>query len=70
MLSDMDGDGKMNVHEFSVACKLINLKLRGFNLPKTLPPTLKQTACTTPGSTPATPLASGMCFPNFVIKLF
>ncbi|RXG67148.1 Intersectin-1 [Armadillidium vulgare] len=42
MLSDLDGDGKMNQNEFSIACKLINLKLRGFNIPQTLPPSLKQ----------------------------
>ena len=39
-LADTDADGKMNVNEFSIACKLINLKLRGFEVPKTLPPTL------------------------------
>ncbi|XP_071543657.1 uncharacterized protein [Panulirus ornatus] len=44
-LSDVDGDGKMDLHEFSIACKLINLKLRGFNLPQTLPASLKQSAC-------------------------
>lgn len=32
----------MNIHEFSIACKLINLKLRGFEIPKTLPPILVQ----------------------------
>ncbi|KAK8720324.1 hypothetical protein OTU49_013413, partial [Cherax quadricarinatus] len=53
-LSDIDGDGKMNLHEFSIACKLINLKLRGFNLPQALPPSLKQTACGS--STGAPPL--------------
>lgn len=37
-LSDMNGDGKMDFNEFSVACKLINLKLKGMELPKTLPP--------------------------------
>ena len=36
----MNGDGKMDVNEFSVACKLINLKLKGIELPKTLPPQL------------------------------
>nr|UGW01545.1 epidermal growth factor receptor [Eriocheir sinensis] len=44
-LSDVDGDGKMDLHEFSIACKLINLKLRGFTLPPTLPASLKQSAC-------------------------
>ncbi|OAD53884.1 Intersectin-2, partial [Eufriesea mexicana] len=41
-LSDTDADGKMDINEFSIACKLINLKLRGFVLPTTLPPTLVQ----------------------------
>nr|CAD7202293.1 unnamed protein product [Timema douglasi] len=41
-LSDTDADGKMNINEFSIACKLINLKLRNFELPKTLPPSLLQ----------------------------
>lgn len=30
----------MNIDEFSIACKLINLKLRGFDIPQVLPPTL------------------------------
>lgn len=40
-LSDTDADGKMDINEFSIACKLINLKLRGFQIPPTLPPVLK-----------------------------
>ena len=39
-LSDTDSDGKMNINEFSIACKLINLKLRGFEVPSSLPPSL------------------------------
>lgn len=41
-LSDTDSDGKMDINEFSIACKLINLKLRGFEIPKVLPPVLIQ----------------------------
>ncbi|XP_012284787.1 intersectin-2 isoform X2 [Orussus abietinus] len=41
-LSDTNADGKMDLNEFSIACKLINLKLRGFEIPKTLPPSLVQ----------------------------
>ncbi|XP_043468951.1 intersectin-1 isoform X3 [Leptopilina heterotoma] len=41
-LSDTDSDGKMDINEFSIACKLINLKLRGFAIPSTLPPILVQ----------------------------
>ena len=43
-LADMNGDGKMDVNEFSVACKLINLKLKGMELPKSLPPQVGQIA--------------------------
>ncbi|XP_017082491.1 intersectin-2 isoform X3 [Drosophila eugracilis] len=39
-LADTDSDGKMNINEFSIACKLINLKLRGMEVPKALPPSL------------------------------
>lgn len=39
-MADTDSDGKMNIAEFSIACKLINLKLRGFEVPPCLPPTL------------------------------
>lgn len=39
-LADTDSDGKMNINEFSIACKLINLKLHGMEVPKKLPPTL------------------------------
>lgn len=52
-LSDVDGDGKMDLHEFSIACKLINLKLRGFTLPPTLPASLKQSACVGVGAAQA-----------------
>ena len=39
-LADTDADGKMNLIEFSIACKLISLKLRNVEVPKQLPPTL------------------------------
>lgn len=39
-LADTDADGKMDINEFSIACKLINLKLRGYEVPKGLPPSL------------------------------
>lgn len=39
-LADTDADGKMDINEFSIACKLINLKLRGYEVPKMVPPTL------------------------------
>ncbi|XP_030380482.1 intersectin-1 isoform X2 [Scaptodrosophila lebanonensis] len=50
-LADTDSDGKMNINEFSIACKLINLKLRGLEVPKALPPTLIA-SLTAPGQTP------------------
>lgn len=39
-LADTDADGKMNLIEFSIACKLISSKLRNVEVPKLLPPTL------------------------------
>ena len=49
-LADINGDGKLDLYEFSIACKLINLKLRGLNLPPSLPPQLKQSACNAPSA--------------------
>merc|ERR1711978_78084 len=39
-LADVNGDGQMDVNEFSIACKLITMKLKNVELPKTLPPSL------------------------------
>merc|ERR1711981_543264 len=39
-LADMNGDGQMDFNEFSIACKLITNKLKGMELPKTLPPSM------------------------------
>ncbi|CAK6976759.1 intersectin-1 [Scomber scombrus] len=41
-LADMNSDGRMDIHEFSIAMKLIKLKLQGHPLPSTLPPSMKQ----------------------------
>ncbi|XP_022081647.1 intersectin-1-like isoform X2 [Acanthaster planci] len=41
-LADMNGDGKMDKQEFSIAMYLIKRKLQGTELPSTLPPSLKQ----------------------------
>lgn len=38
----MNNDGHMDIHEFSIAMKLIKLKLQGHPLPPTLPPSMKQ----------------------------
>uniref|UniRef100_H3AJ45 Uncharacterized protein n=1 Tax=Latimeria chalumnae TaxID=7897 RepID=H3AJ45_LATCH len=56
-LADMNNDGKMDQHEFSIAMKLIKLKLQGHQLPPALPPIMKQ-------SPVAIPAASG--FDTFV----
>lgn len=39
-LADTDSDGRMNIVEFTIACKLISLKLRGLDLPKVIPSNL------------------------------
>ncbi|KAM4771591.1 intersectin-2 [Rhinophrynus dorsalis] len=41
-LSDLNKDGKMDQLEFSIAMKLIKLKLQGQSLPMVLPPVMKQ----------------------------
>ena len=38
----MDKDGRMTLQEFTIAVHLIESKLRGLDIPKMLPPTLKQ----------------------------
>lgn len=38
----MNSDGRMDIHEFSIAMKLIKLKLQGHPLPPSLPPSMKQ----------------------------
>ncbi|EDS32727.1 dynamin-associated protein [Culex quinquefasciatus] len=58
-LADTDSDGKMTLGEFSIACKLINLKLRGFEVPKTLPPTLIA-SLTAVGGTPTLTPTTGL----------
>ncbi|KAI1299300.1 Intersectin-2 [Halotydeus destructor] len=40
-LADVDADGKMDINEFSIAFHLIALKLRGIEVPPTLPPNLR-----------------------------
>uniref|UniRef100_A0A8C0E5I4 Intersectin-1 n=1 Tax=Balaenoptera musculus TaxID=9771 RepID=A0A8C0E5I4_BALMU len=41
-LADMNNDGRMDPVEFSIAMKLIKLKLQGYQLPAALPPVMKQ----------------------------
>ncbi|XP_077351617.1 intersectin-1 isoform X3 [Festucalex cinctus] len=47
-LADMNSDGRMDIHEFSIAMKLIKLKLQGHPLPPALPPSMKQTPLSLP----------------------
>ncbi|XP_009576513.1 PREDICTED: intersectin-2-like, partial [Fulmarus glacialis] len=47
-LSDLNKDGKMDQQEFSIAMKLIKLKLQGQHLPAILPPVMKQTPVFSP----------------------
>ncbi|KAL0858600.1 hypothetical protein ABMA27_012437 [Loxostege sticticalis] len=49
-LADTNADGKLDLKEFSIACKIINLKLHGIEIPKTLPPSLL--ASLSPGGPP------------------
>ncbi|XP_022830406.1 intersectin-2 [Spodoptera litura] len=39
-LADTNADGKLDLREFSIACKIINLKLHNIEIPKVLPPSL------------------------------
>ncbi|XP_070606479.1 intersectin-1 isoform X3 [Erythrolamprus reginae] len=41
-LADMNNDGRMDQLEFSIAMKLIKLKLQGYQLPSALPPIMNQ----------------------------
>lgn len=51
-LADMNNDGKMDMHEFSIAMKLIKLKLQGHPLPPSLPPSMKQQPLSIPPQPP------------------
>lgn len=48
-LSDRDGDGKLDINEFAIAMHLIELKIKGFDIPKTLPPAMVMPAAIIPG---------------------
>ncbi|XP_072218107.1 intersectin-2a isoform X2 [Leuresthes tenuis] len=67
-LADIDSDGKMDRLEFSIAMKLIKLKLQGRNLPSALPIIMKQplasnSSSTTPSSARFGPPVSGFSSP-------
>uniref|UniRef100_A0A7N5ZU20 Intersectin 1 (SH3 domain protein) n=1 Tax=Anabas testudineus TaxID=64144 RepID=A0A7N5ZU20_ANATE len=55
-LADMNNDGRMDIHEFSIAMKLIKLKLQGHPLPPTLPPSMKQPPLPLPPQSSVPPL--------------
>ncbi|XP_035760656.1 intersectin-1 [Neolamprologus brichardi] len=62
-LADMNSDGRMDIHEFSIAMKLIKLKLQGHPLPPSLPPSMKQPPLPLPpqtgfGMPPMAPIAT------------
>ncbi|KAA0710802.1 Intersectin-2 EH domain and SH3 domain regulator of endocytosis 2 [Triplophysa tibetana] len=57
-LADMNKDGKMDRLEFSIAMKLIKMKLQGQNLPTALPIIMKQPPVPAP-TMPVTPLGMG-----------
>lgn len=69
-LADMDSDGKMDRLEFSIAMKLIKLKLQGRNLPSSLPIIMKQSPVCNSASTIPTSARFGMgSMPNLSIGL-
>ncbi|XP_037638975.1 intersectin-1 isoform X1 [Sebastes umbrosus] len=62
-LADMNSDGRMDIHEFSIAMKLIKLKLQGHPLPPALPPSMNPPPLTFPpqsgfGMPPMPPLSA------------
>ncbi|KAM8832294.1 intersectin-2a isoform 2-T2 [Spinachia spinachia] len=69
-IADMDSDGKMDRHEFSIAMKLVKLKLQGRNLPPVLPIPMKQLPVSV--SAPTIPLSARFgtgSMPNLSIGL-
>ncbi|XP_041831619.1 intersectin-2a isoform X2 [Melanotaenia boesemani] len=69
-LADMDSDGKMDRLEFSIAMKLIKLKLQGRNLPSALPIIMKQPPASNSSSTIPSSARFGMgSMPNLSIGL-
>ncbi|XP_028252770.1 intersectin-2-like isoform X2 [Parambassis ranga] len=69
-LADMDSDGKMDRLEFSIAMKLIKLKLQGRNLPSSLPVIMKQPPVSNCGSNIPSAARFGMgSMPNLSVGL-
>uniref|UniRef100_A0A8C3M2I8 Intersectin-1 n=1 Tax=Geospiza parvula TaxID=87175 RepID=A0A8C3M2I8_GEOPR len=59
-LADMNNDGRMDPLEFSIAMKLIKLKLQGYQLPAALPPVMKQPPLALPVVGMSPPLVSSV----------
>ncbi|XP_071335113.1 intersectin-2a isoform X2 [Trachinotus anak] len=69
-LADMDSDGKMDRLEFSIAMKLIKLKLQGRTLPSALPIVMKQPPLSNLASTIPSSARFGMgSMPNLSVGL-
>ncbi|KAM3603289.1 uncharacterized protein V6R79_019927 [Siganus canaliculatus] len=69
-LADLDSDGKMDRLEFSIAMKLIKLKLQGQNLPSSLPLVMKQSPVSNSTSSVPSSARFGMgSMPNLSIGL-
>ncbi|KAM9840274.1 intersectin-2-like [Aulostomus maculatus] len=69
-LADMDSDGKMDRQEFSIAMKLIKLKLQGRNVPSALPVIMKQNPLSNSASTIPSSARFGMgSLPNLSVGL-
>lgn len=56
-LSDRDADGKLDINEFAIAMHLIELKIKGFDIPKTLPPAMVMPAAAIIPGMPTFPVA-------------
>ncbi|XP_041351400.1 intersectin-1-like isoform X2 [Gigantopelta aegis] len=63
-LADMNSDGKMDKKEFSIAMHLIKKKLQGYELPKTLPASLKADPYPVIGSFGVQPMNVGVGMPG------
>ncbi|XP_062292716.1 intersectin-2-like [Scomber scombrus] len=69
-LADIESDGKMDRLEFSIAMKLIKLKLQGRNLPSVLPIIMKQSPVSNSASTIPSSARFGMgSMPNLSVGL-
>lgn len=67
-MADTDSDGMMNINEFSIACKLINMTLRGHEIPKALPAILLTTLLSAGGTPTMTPTGAGSLSPLDPLK--